>query len=223
MSISCDASNVGIGVVLFHCYLDGSERSTSNVSKTLTPSQRRYSQIKEEAFAVVFGLKKFHQFLYGRKLILVTDHKPLLALFNPSTGTPAMAANCLACWALMLRQYDYAIEYHKSTDHGNADALSRLPAGEFENPLFDKEEEKERSMVLSIHMVNQQLDPDCDPLKPGVLAHESSKDSVISSVIQHVREGWPYTISSEEAYCTTSDWLIHSGQREVACSSVCEL
>ena len=81
----------------------------------------------------------------------------------------------------MLSQYDYSIEYRKSTDHGNADALNRLPAGE--DPLFDKEEEEESSMVLSICMVNQQLDPDCDPLKPGVLARESSKDSVISSVI----------------------------------------
>ena len=196
VGISCDASNVGIGVVLFHRYPDGSERPISNVSKTLTPSQRRYSQIQKEALAVVFGLKKFHQFLYGRKFILVTDHKPLLALFNPLSGTPAMAANRLARWALMLSQYDYSIEYRKSKEHGNADALSRLPAGE--DPLFDQEEEEEKSMVLSISMVNQQLDPDCDPLKPGVLARESSKDSVISAVIRYVTEGWPHTIGSED-------------------------
>ena len=196
VGIACDASNVGIGVVLFHRYPDGRERPISNVSKTLTPTQRRYSQIHKEALAVIFGLKKFHQFLYGRKFILVTDHKPLLSLFNPSSGTPAMAANRLARWALMLSQYDYSIEYRKSTDHGNADALSRLPAGE--DPLFDQEEEEEKSMVLSINMVNQQLDPKCDPLKPGVLARESSKDQVISAVIRYVREGWPHTINSEE-------------------------
>ena len=166
LGISCDASNVGIGVVLFHRYPDGSERPISNVSTTLTPSQRRYSQIQKEALAVVFGLQKFHQFLYGRKFIMVTDYKPLLALFSPSSGTPAMAANRLARWAFMLSQYDYSIEYRKSTEHGNADTLSRLPAGA--DPFFDKEEEKERSKVILICMVNQQLDPDCDPLKPGV-------------------------------------------------------
>ena len=43
-------------------------------------------------------------------------------------------------------------------DHGNADALTCLPAGE--NPLFDKEEkEGKASMVLIMLMVDQQLDP----------------------------------------------------------------
>ena len=82
VGISCDASNVGIGVGLFHRYLDGSERPISNVSKTLTPSECRYSQTQKEALAVIFGLKNFHQFLYGRNFILITDHKPLLTLFN---------------------------------------------------------------------------------------------------------------------------------------------
>ena len=150
MGISCNASNVGIGVVLFHRYPDGSERPIFNASKTLTSSQRRYSQIQKEALAVVSGLKKFHQFLYDRKFILVTDHKLFLALFSPLSGTPAMEANCLAQWALMLRQYDYSIEYRKSTEHGNADALGRLPA--WEDPVFDMEEEEERSMVLSIYL-----------------------------------------------------------------------
>ena len=196
VGISCDASNVGIGVVLFHRYPDGSERPICNVSKTLTPTQRRYSQVHKEALAVVFGLKKFHQFLYGRKFVLVTDHKPLLALFGPTNGTPAMAANRLARWALMLSQYEYSIEYRKSADHGNADALSRLPAGD--DPLFDKIEEGEGSMVLSIRLVDRQLDPDWDPLKPGMLARESSKDPVISAVMRYVREGWPHTVDSED-------------------------
>ena len=43
IGISCNASNVGIDVVLFHRFQDGQERPIANVSKTLTESQRKYS------------------------------------------------------------------------------------------------------------------------------------------------------------------------------------
>ena len=71
IGIACDASNVGIGAVIFHRYEDGSERPVANASKTLSETQRNYIQMQKEALSIVFALRKFHHFLYGWKILFL--------------------------------------------------------------------------------------------------------------------------------------------------------
>ena len=138
IGISCDASETGLRAVLFHRYPDRSERPIANVSKTLTNTQMKYGQIQKKALSIIFAPKKCHQYLYSRRFILVTDHGPLLTLLGSTKRVPALAANRLSRWALVLNQYDYTIKYRSTKHHQNADALSRLPVGPDKSSMQEK-------------------------------------------------------------------------------------
>ena len=74
------------------CVLMGSERPIAFASRTLTASEQNYSQLEKEALSLIFGVRKFHQYLYGRPFVLLTDHKPLTAKLGEKTGIPPLAA-----------------------------------------------------------------------------------------------------------------------------------
>ncbi|KAL7725183.1 hypothetical protein ACLKA6_017339 [Drosophila palustris] len=175
--LATDASSFGIGVVLSHTQPDGKERPIAFASKTLDVHQVRYSQIEKEALSIIFGVKKFHQYLYGRKFILITDHKPLVTIFNPSKHLPTMTSNRLQRWAIILMAYNFEIKYRSTAAHGNADALSRLLISS--DAKFDKEEACYNVVDISC------------PINIDIIKQQMESDKVLKRVYNFVSTGWP--------------------------------
>ena len=90
LRLECDASSVSLGAVISHEMPDESHRyrPVAFASRTLSSAEKNYAQIEKEALALVFSMKKFHEYLYGRHFTLVMDHKPLLAILGPKKAVP---------------------------------------------------------------------------------------------------------------------------------------
>lgn len=80
----CNASLYGVGALLSHEEPDRQEVQISFVSRTLLMTERNYAQIDKEALAVIFGRKKFHQYLLGCHSVIYRDHKPQLGSCRPA-------------------------------------------------------------------------------------------------------------------------------------------
>jgi hypothetical protein len=178
MRVATDASPYGIGAILSHVMPNRDERPVVFASRTLQASEKNYSQIDKEALGIVFGIRKFHEYLYGHHFTLITDHKPLTSIFHPQKGIPVTTATRLQHWAILLSGYDYDIVYRDTKSHSNADCLSRLPLTVVEEQVEDV---ADMFSILQIETL---------PVTSTDVRRETRRDPVLSKVLRASQEGW---------------------------------
>ncbi|KRY40653.1 Uncharacterized protein T01_3330 [Trichinella spiralis] len=194
--LAADTSNEGIGAVVYHRLSDGTVKVIAHASKTLSAAQRNHGQIEKEALALVYGVKKFHKYLWGRRFTLLTDHKPLVSIFGSKKVVPQMAACHLTRWAIALMNYSFDIEYRSMKNFCQADCLSRLPSSSdelFEANFDHREAEDELTVKQLIVELQAEL-----PVTARVIAEATEKGSVLKQVKQFVLSGWPEKCPREE-------------------------
>ena len=131
--IQTDAPGVGLGVALIHirsnknCHWD--EAPDNSIlspyvftSKSLTEAEKRCSNIEREALGMLYWLEKFHHYCFVREVSIITDHKPLVAIFNKDIATLSQRLQRIL---LRIHQYRMRILYKPEPDLCIADWLSR--------------------------------------------------------------------------------------------------
>ena len=117
--LDTDASAKGLGAVLSQ-QINGSEQVVGYASRTLTKAERQYCATRKEMLALVWGIRHFRPYLYGRCFKAWTDHNSLrwLKNFREPEGQ-------VARWLEILAEFDFDILHRPGKQHGNADSLSR--------------------------------------------------------------------------------------------------
>ena len=170
--VQVDASGKGLGAALIQMDDSNNEHVIAFASKALTPTEQRYANIERELLAVVFGIERFHTFLYGAEFVVESDHKPLESIqLKQLNQAPARLQRML----LRIQPYDVTIRYRPGKDLKLADGLSRL------NPRPGDTIKVERT----IHAVKWSLE------KMDRLRELTCKDPELSVLRAVIVNGWP--------------------------------
>ena len=86
-----DACKTGLGAVLMQ---EG--KPVAYASRSLTPAQLNYAIIEMELQAIVFACERFHQYIYGKRVTVYSDHKPLENISAKNLGTAEVTEDATA-------------------------------------------------------------------------------------------------------------------------------
>ena len=170
--IQVDSSKHGLGAVLLQ---DG--RPIEYASRALTPSERNWAQIEEEALAVLYGLERFDQYTYGRPITVENDHKPLASILSKPLS---MAPKRLQDIMMRYNRCDVNFVFTKGSKLYLADTLSRAHLHSIEG------NQDERARIMNIKTFGEIPDVQLEEIRQA-----TALDSSLQDVIQFVMEGWP--------------------------------
>ena len=186
--LEVDSSMKGLGAAIIQ---DG--YPVAFASKSLDSTQSNYPNIDREMLAVVFGITRFHTYLYGRPFKVITDQKPLeMIVQKPLLKAPPRLQRMLQ----KIQGYDYVVEYRSGKSMTLADTLSRLPS------QADK-----TSLDLDLRVDGLDLSKDeigfCQydfisftPKKQYQLREATKTDPVLNSLMETIVHGWPDNIKA---------------------------
>ena len=189
--IQCDASTEGLGATL----LQGG-RPVASVSRSLTKAEKNYVALELECLAIAFACSKFDQYIYGKKVKVETDHKPLEVITKKSI---LAAPRRLQRMLLALQRYDIEVVYRPGEQQVIADVLSRLPTTE--SPAVE-DEDLTLQGIMAIHVCGDDYSSELEAVEERDFVRVKDErlmevkraavtDSEQMALSQVIKQGWP--------------------------------
>ena len=180
--VTADSSSYGLGAVLTQQLPDGRWGPVAYVSRSLTPTERRYAQIEKEALALTWACTRFRDYLTGITFTLETDHKPLISLLGTAKSLDQLPPR-IQHMKMRLMGFSYTIIHVPGKEFYTADTLSRTPV-----PCHFIEDLTGEVDVFA-NVVMQGL-PATDSRIEEIRQHQP-EDETCQEISKYVREGWP--------------------------------
>ncbi|XP_041483070.1 uncharacterized protein K02A2.6-like [Lytechinus variegatus] len=178
--ISADASKNGLGAVLLQQH-EQNWHPIAYASRAMTDAETRYAQIEKELLAMTYGCEKFHQYIYGQKIEVETDHKPLIPLFVKSLADCPLRIQRLL---IRVQRYDLKVSYTPGKYMFTADTLSRAV-----DPKAELNVETEEDIRVYVYMIVQAMPVTSN--KRQEIVEETKKDVELQELLATIRNGWP--------------------------------
>ena len=171
--LQTDASKKGFGAVILQ-----EEQPIYYASRARTSAEKNYQNLEREAQAAVWGMEKFHYFLYGRKFILQTDQKPLVSIFRKHMidVSPRIQRITIRAW-----QYDFVPQHIPGRNNVISDALSRVTPLEFQDSNAEKD-------ILAVNFLQYSS---IEEKERDEVLQETNKDKELQSLKRYISTGWP--------------------------------
>ncbi|KAL0149263.1 hypothetical protein M9458_055497 [Cirrhinus mrigala] len=176
LTLQVDASKSGLGAVLLQ-----QDKPVAYASKSLNSTEQNYAQIEKELYAVLFGCKRFHEYMYGRKVTVESDHKPLEAILKkPLASAPPRLQRMI----LQLQKYDIHILHKPGKQIPVADTLSRKSIEYHDDSLSEGMDAQVHTLIANIQVSDNKL-------KEMIAA--TAQDTQLTTLNQVTKTGWPDT------------------------------
>lgn len=196
--LDTDASNQAIGAVLSQ-KVGTNEKVIAYASRTLSKAERKYCVTRKELLALVYFVKYFRHYLYGRRFTARTDHGSLRWLMNFKNPEGQVAR-----WLEVLSAFDMAIEHRPGRLHSNADGLSRIPYDSTKVTAKEgnNHQAKQGCMQLVGLEIGNQLDETVN------LEVQQAADNELSTVLSWIKSNKrpDFNIIAAEGYTLKSLW-----------------